>query len=84
MVMGSYYYIRIKSLCHFLFYAAHKVKEIRMTRVSFDNAISRIVEPFPRKNKRNFYVEMRSKRDELVPRYENIMSQRFENYEDYC
>ena len=58
------------------FYAAHKVKEIRMTRVSFDNAISRIVEPFPRKNKRNFYVEMRSKRDELVPRYENIMSQR--------
>jgi hypothetical protein len=58
------------------FYSAHKVKEIRMTRISFENAISRIIEPFPRKGKRNFYVEMRNKRDELLPRYENIMAQR--------
>jgi len=57
-------------------YAQHKSKEIRMTRLSFDNSISKLVEPFPRSGKHEFYVTMRSKREELIPIYRNIMSQR--------
>lgn len=57
-------------------YAQHKSKEIRMTRLAFDNSISRIVEPLPRKGKHEFYVTMRSKRSELVPIFRNIMAQR--------
>lgn len=57
-------------------YAGHKAKEIRMTRLSFDNSISKLVEPLPRGGKHNFYVTMRSKRDELIPIYRNIMAQR--------
>lgn len=57
-------------------YAQHKSKEIRMTRLSFDNSISKLVEPFPRSAKHEFYVTMRSKREELIPIYRNIMSQR--------
>lgn len=57
-------------------YAQHKAKEIKMTRLSFDNSISKLVEPFPRSGKREFYVTMRSKREELIPIYRNIMSQR--------
>lgn len=56
--------------------AQHKAREIRMTRLSFDNQISKIVEPFPRNGRREFYVTMRSKRDELIPIYQNIMQQR--------
>lgn len=59
----------------FLF-AQHKAKEIRMTRLSFDKQISKLVEPFPRKGKHDFYITMRSKRDELIPIYQNIMQQR--------
>lgn len=58
------------------FYAQHNAKEIRMTRLSFDNSISKLVEPFPRKGKHDFYVTMRSKREELIPIYRNIMAQR--------
>lgn len=57
-------------------YAAHKAKEIRMTRLSFENSISKLVEPFPRKGKHDFYVTMRSKRSELIPIYRSIMDQR--------
>jgi hypothetical protein len=57
-------------------YSQHKAKEIRMTRLAFDNSISKLVEPFPRKGKHDFYVTMRSKRSELIPIYRNIMSQR--------
>jgi uncharacterized membrane protein len=57
-------------------YSQHKGKEIRMTRLAFDNSISKLVEPFPRKGKHDFYVTMRSKRSELIPIYRNIMSQR--------
>lgn len=57
-------------------YSQYKSQQIKMTRLSFDNSISRIVAPFPRKAKREFYVTMRSKRDQLIPVYENIMSQR--------
>lgn len=57
-------------------YAGHKAKEIRMTRLSFDNSISKLVEPLPRVGKHNFYVTMRSKRTELIPVYRNIMAQR--------
>lgn len=57
-------------------YAGHKAKEIRMTRLSFDNSISKIVEPFPRSGKREFYVTMKSKRADLIPIYRSIMSQR--------
>tara|TARA_R110002096_G_scaffold416576_3_gene619787 strand:- start:234259 stop:234783 length:525 start_codon:yes stop_codon:yes gene_type:complete len=58
------------------FYAQHTAKEIRMTRLSFDNSISKLVEPFPRKGKHDFYVTMRSKREDLIPIYRNIMAQR--------
>jgi uncharacterized membrane protein len=57
-------------------YAGHKAKEIRMTRLSFDNSISKIVEPFPRSGKREFYVTMKSKRSDLIPIYREIMAQR--------
>jgi uncharacterized membrane protein len=57
-------------------YAGHKAKEMRMTRLSFDNSISKIVEPFPRSGKREFYVTMKSKRSELIPIYRDIMTQR--------
>ena len=57
-------------------YAGHKAKEMRMTRLSFDNSISKIVEPFPRRGKREFYVTMKSKRSELIPIYRDIMAQR--------
>ncbi len=57
-------------------YAEHKAKEIRMTRLSFDKSISKLVEPFPRSGKHEFYVTMRGKRDELIPIYRNIMQQR--------
>mgnify|MGYP007079437302 FL=1 len=57
-------------------YAGHKAKEIRMTRLSFDKSISKLVEPLPRSGKHKFYVTMRSKRDELIPVYRNIMAQR--------
>lgn len=57
-------------------YAGHKAKEIRMTRLSFDNSISKIVEPFPRSGKHEFYVTMKSKRSELIPIYRDIMAQR--------
>ena len=57
-------------------YAQHKAKEIRMTRLAFDNSISKLGEPFPRSGKHDFYVTMRSKREELIPIYRNIMSQR--------
>lgn len=57
-------------------YAGHKAKEIRMTRLSFDNSISKIVEPFPRSGKREFYVTMKSKRSDLIPIYRDIMAQR--------
>ncbi len=57
-------------------YAGHKAKEIRMTRLSFDNSISKIVEPFPRSSKREFYVTMKSKRSDLIPIYHEIMTQR--------
>lgn len=57
-------------------YSQYKSKQIRMTRLAFDNSISRIVEPFPRKAKHDFYITMRSKRDQLIPMYRNIMSQR--------
>ena len=57
-------------------YAQHKANEIRMTRLAFDNSISRIIEPLPRKGKHEFYVTMRSKRSELIPIYRNIMDQR--------
>lgn len=56
--------------------AQHKAREIRMTRLSFDNQISKLIEPFPRNGRREFYVTMRSKRDELIPIYQNIMQQR--------
>ena len=59
-------------------YAGHKAKEIRMTRLSFDNSISKLVEPFPRSAKHDFYVTMRGKRDELIPIYRDIMKQREE------
>lgn len=59
----------------FLF-AEHKAKEIKMTRLSFDNSISKIVEPFPRQGKHDFYVTMRSKRSQLIPIYRSIMDQR--------
>lgn len=58
------------------FYAQHKAKEMRMTRLSFENSISKLVEPFPRNGKHKFYVTMKSKRDELIPIYRNIMAQR--------
>ncbi|MBL4603216.1 MAG: hypothetical protein JKY84_10740 [Emcibacteraceae bacterium] len=58
------------------FYAQHKAKEIRMTRLAFDKSISKLVEPFPRSGKREFYLTMRSKRDELIPIYHNIIAQR--------
>ena len=48
-------------------YAQHKAKEIKMTRLAFDKSISKLVEPFPRSGKREFYLTMRSKRDELIP-----------------
>ena len=57
-------------------YAQHKAKEIRMTRLSFDHSISKLVDPFPRKAKHNFYVTMRGKRDELIPIYKQITDQR--------
>jgi uncharacterized membrane protein len=57
-------------------YAGHKAKEMRMTRLSFDNSISKIVEPFPRSGKREYYVTMKSKRSELIPIYRDIMTQR--------
>ena len=57
-------------------YSQYKAKEIKMTRLSFDNSISRLVEPFPRKSKRDFYVTMRSKRDELIPLYQDIVAKR--------
>jgi uncharacterized membrane protein len=56
--------------------AQHKAREIRMTRLSFDNQISKLVEPLPRNGRRDFYVTMRSKRDDLIPIYQNIMQQR--------
>lgn len=57
-------------------YAQHKAKEIRMTRLSFDHSISKLVEPFPRKAKHDFYITMRGKRDELIPFYKQITDQR--------
>lgn len=57
-------------------YAGHQAKEMRMTRLSFDNSISRIVEPFPRSGKHEFYVTMKSKRSELIPIFRDIMAQR--------
>ncbi len=57
-------------------YAEYQEDKIRMTRLEFDNQISKLVEPFPRKGRRDFYVTMRSKRDELIPIYQNIMQQR--------
>lgn len=57
-------------------YAGYKAKEMRMTRLSFDNSISKIVEPFPRSGKHEFYVTMKSKRDQLIPIYQDIMAQR--------
>ncbi len=57
-------------------YAQHKGKEIRMTRLSFDHSISKLVDPFPRKAKHDFYVTMRGKRDELIPIYKRITDQR--------
>ncbi len=57
-------------------YSQYQAKKIRMTRLAFDNSISKLVEPFPRQGKHEFYVTMRSKREELIPIYRNIMSQR--------
>ena len=57
-------------------YAQYKAKEIRMTRLSFDHSISKLMEPFPRRGKHDFYVTMRSKRDELIPIYRNILAKR--------
>lgn len=57
-------------------YAEWREDTVRMTRLEFDNQISKLVEPFPRSGRREFYVTMRSKRDELIPIYQNIMQQR--------
>ncbi|MCP5381937.1 MAG: periplasmic heavy metal sensor [Kordiimonadaceae bacterium] len=59
-------------------YAQHKAKEIRMTRLSFDHSISKLMEPLPRSSKHEFYLAMRSKRDELIPIYKNIVAKRAE------
>lgn len=59
-------------------YAEYREDTVRMTRLSFDNQISKLVEPLPRNGRREFYVTMRSKRDELIPIYQNIMQQRAE------
>ncbi|MCC3860070.1 periplasmic heavy metal sensor [Pseudemcibacter aquimaris] len=57
-------------------YAGHKAKELRMTRLSFDHSISKIVEPLPKSGKHEFYVTMKSKRADLIPIYKDIMAQR--------
>ncbi len=54
----------------------YKRDKIRKTELEFDNQISKLVEPFPRSGRRDFYVTMRSKRDELIPMYRNILAQR--------
>ncbi|HPF45852.1 MAG: periplasmic heavy metal sensor [Alphaproteobacteria bacterium] len=59
-------------------YAQHKAREIRMTRLSFDHSISKLMEPLPRSGKHEIYLAMRSKRDELIPIYKNIMAKRAE------